>query len=224
MKNRKVCFIVCTNDDTYYNECANYISRLIVPDGFEIDILEIRDAKSMTSGYNEAMNASDASIKVYLHQDTFIVYPYFIEAIVKIFESDPQIGMIGVVGAPKLPVDFVMWHSERIGTTYIDEPIPEESIQSLREYRYELSQGLFDVEAIDGLIMITSQDIPWRDDIITGWDFYDVSQTMEMKKAGFRTVVPTQLYPWCLHDSGILNFRNYEKYRAICENEYSDLI
>ena len=69
MNEKKICFIACVNDIDFFNECLLYIDRLYVPDGFEIDVLSIEEAKSMTSGYNEGMNASDAKYKIYLHQD-----------------------------------------------------------------------------------------------------------------------------------------------------------
>ncbi len=220
MNDRKFTFIICANNDLYFNECTNYIRRLIVPEGYETEILEIRDAVSMTSGYNEAMNASDAKYKIYLHQDVFIVYPFFLDAILKIFDSDEKIGMIGVAGAPRLPDDFVMWHTDRVGITYTDDKLSESDAVELRTKKFEISDGLSEVEAIDGLIMITSADIPWREDILDGWDFYDVSQTFEMKNRGYKTIVPEQHFPWCLHDSGILNFRNYDHYRKICIDTY----
>ena len=78
MNEKKICFIICVNNDTYEQEQMRYLNRLIVPDGYEMEILSIREAKSMTSGYNEGMHASDAKYKVYMHQDVFIVNKNFI--------------------------------------------------------------------------------------------------------------------------------------------------
>ena len=91
MNDKKICFIACVNDNDFFSECLLYISRLVVPDGFEVDVLSIEDAKSMTSGYNEAMNASDAKYKIYLHQDTFITDRFFLCEMVDIFSSDSNL-------------------------------------------------------------------------------------------------------------------------------------
>ena len=77
------------------------------------------------------------------------------------------------------------------------------------------------MDAVDGLLMATSYDIPWRTDLLEGWDFYDVSQSFEFRKKGYKIVVPVQKCPWCLHDDGvILNLWNYDKNRRICMKEY----
>ncbi len=213
----KICFIVCSNNPLFLEECFFYISRLEIPSGFEIETLCVQDAKSMTSGYNEGMRATNAKYKVYLHQDVFIVYKRFLQSVLDIFHSDPSIGMIGMVGSHKMPVDGTMWHGYREGALYGQSPGRGE----YDSYTYRLSDGLYEVEAIDGLMMITSTDISWRQDIFDGWDFYDVSQSFEFQKKGYKVVVPEQYCAWCKHDDGILNLINYEKYRKICISEYS---
>ena len=114
MNQRKVCFIICVNHERYFEECLYYLNHLSIPEGYEIEILSIRDAASMTSGYNEGMKSSDAKYKIYMHQDVFIVNKDFLKNILYVFE-DSSIGMIGMVGSPKLPEDAVMWLDERVG-------------------------------------------------------------------------------------------------------------
>lgn len=224
MNDKKICFIMCVNSQLFYDECIQYIERLVIPDGFELDLITITDAQSMTSGYNEAMQASDAKYKIYMHQDVFIVYPYFLQSVLDIFASDEKIGMIGVVGAEKMSPDGVIWHEWRRGDLYegdIEEWFDDFSYE---DYRYKLEDGLWNVQAIDGLIMITSEDVPWREDIFDGWDYYDVSQSFEMIRAGYKVVVPEQVLPWCLHDDGMLNMKNHDKYRRKCLQEYTDFL
>ena len=83
----KICFILCTNDEQQLDECMMYLSLLHVPDGFSVDVVTVWDAKSMASGYNEGMCSSDAKYKIYLHQDTFIVEPFFLDKLIKIFKK-----------------------------------------------------------------------------------------------------------------------------------------
>ena len=74
MNTRKISFIICVNDETYYSECLFYIDRLRVPDGYEIDVYPVRDASSIYQGYNLAMLQTDAKYKIYMHQDVFLIY------------------------------------------------------------------------------------------------------------------------------------------------------
>lgn len=215
---KKFCFIICANKKYFLDECLFYISLLEVPAGYTVDVISIEDAKSMTAGYNEGMAASDARYKIYLHQDVFILYKGFLQSVLDIFDSDSTIGMIGVVGAPQMSAGGVMWHSIREGQLHGAQPVQVPYI----EYKYQLSDGLHEVQAVDGLLMVTCQDIPWREDIFDGWDFYDVSQSFEFLRRGYRVVVPEQKSPWCLHDSDNINSVHYNHYRALCLNEYKD--
>lgn len=210
----KVAFIICANDDLFVEECIRYIRWLEVPEGMEVEVLEIREAQSMTSGYNEGMNSSNAKYKVYMHQDVFIINKYFISDMLSIFQSDAQIGMLGMVGSPTMPKNGIMWSEERVGM--------ENTEESWEEYRYKPEDGIWDVEAIDGLLMATQVDVPWREDLFDGWDFYDVSQSCEMRQRGYRIVVPVQKHAWYLHDDKlILSLMDYNKYRKIFCQEYN---
>ena len=73
MNEKQFCFIICTNDELFLQECLIYINDLYVPEGFTVDIITIKEAASMAARYNAAMGASDAKYKIYMHQDVFIL-------------------------------------------------------------------------------------------------------------------------------------------------------
>lgn len=217
MNNKKICFISCVNDDKQYEECLLYISNLNIPKGYEIDTISIKEANSMAQGYNEAIKHTDAKYKVYLHQDTFIINKNFIFDILKVFECDNEIGMIGMVGARTMPLNGVWWDSKEIyGQVYGNSSI------EMKNLCFKDIKGIFEeVKVIDGLIMITSKDVKWREDLFDGWHYYDMSQSLEFIKNGFKVVVPNQINPWCLYDYNLVNINNgYEKYREIYLKEY----
>ena len=54
---------MCVNNEMYEEECLYYINHLVIPNGYEIDVISIKEAKSMTEGYNAAMVATDADRK-----------------------------------------------------------------------------------------------------------------------------------------------------------------
>lgn len=215
----KFCFIICTNNDRYLNECLLYLSLLEVPEGYETEVLTIHDAVSMTSGYNEGMNASDARYKIYLHQDTLIVEHNFLQKLLDVFSEDKNIGMVGMVGSPALSKDGVMWHGGRCGDFYRLEEIERIGATGIEK----LKRGVQEVEAADGLLLATREDIPWREDILKGWDFYDVSQCLEFRRAGYRVVVPAQNPSWTIHACGTPAFRHYEENRRIVLENYPEI-
>lgn len=220
MNKNQIAFIICTNDAKYYNECVRYIQDLHVPEGYSTDIICIQEANSMTQGYNAGMQASDAKYKVYLHHDTFILNLNFIYDILNIFQKDESIGLIGVIGTDKLSANANCYMDWSIGN------IQSYDGRSLYEPVYNIQKhkdGYREVTAIDGPIMVTQYDIPWREDFLDGWNFYDISQSLEMRKKGYKVVVPDQATPWCYHDCGVRNMKKYDFYRARMIQEYPEI-
>ena len=210
---KKVCFVICSSDQLYTEECLHYIYHLNVPEGYQIEVLTVEDAKSMASGYNEGMQASNAKYKVYLHQDTFIINRDFIRDFLDVFKKDEQIGMIGMIGSPELPDSGVMWAGKRCGAVYLPGYLGDNLFRPG-------GNGLTEVEAIDGLLMITQYDIPWRADIFDKWDFYDCSQSQEFMRRGYKVVVPALSEPWCMHDSALSLMSAYDGERQKFLQEY----
>lgn len=216
MNDRMFCFIICSNDQLYTQECLYYINHLNVPEGYGVDVLTIEGASSMTSGYNEGMHYSDAKYKVYLHQDVFIINRDFIQNCLQIFQSDERIGIIGNVGAAKLPASGVMWDADRFGKVY--EQHNYETVLLSNDIKN--GKAYMEVETIDGFLIVTQYDIEWREDLFDKWDFYDVSQCMEFIRHGYKVVVPRMNEPWCVHDCGFVNLGNYEEERIKFVKEY----
>ena len=221
MNEHKISFIICCNDDFYIEECYCYLDELVIPEGYEADIVEIRDAVSMTAGYNEGMGMSDAKYKVYMHQDVFIKNKNFLSDILAIFQKDKSIGMIGMVGTPYLSKTGVMWEGIRFGNAYrLQECINKKWIDTF----HTVLTGTLEVEAVDGLLIVTQYDIPWREDLLQRWDFYDVSQSFEFRKVGYKVVVAGQNPEWYIHDCGKPNLSYYYEEREKFLKEYSEFM
>ncbi len=216
MNINKFCFIMCVNDEERALEAIHYIERLHVPEGYEIDVLTVQEAPSLTAGYNEAMKATDAKYKIYMHQDILLVEQDILFRLLEIF-ADESIGMVGVVGVANPPENGMVWYGGNIGKLYFRNMVST-SIQEFDEPAKPYSK----VATIDGIFMATQYDIPWREDIFTGWDFYDASQSIEFYRKGYQVVVPYQEKPWLLHDEGAMNLKNYYTYRKVFVREYRE--
>jgi hypothetical protein len=216
MDSNKICFITCVNNDEYYQECLQYIHRLELPEGYSVETVAICDAVSMAAGLNEAMAKSDAKIKVYLHQDVFIIHKAFLKDIVRIF-ADPDIGLIGVIGSGDIPANGIWWEGRQLfGQVYDSHRGFIEKI-SFQEVNSEIQE----VACVDGLIMITQYDLPWRAELFNNWHFYDLSQSQEFRRQGYKVVIPRQFEPWCIHDCGITRVNNqYQHDRQVFIQEY----
>ena len=209
---------MCSNEITYENECRKFISMLSIPDGYELEVSVIYEARSMTSGYNRGMYLSDAKYKIYIHHDVYLINRNLLYDLLSIF-SDDSIGMVGQVGVKEMPMSGVMWgekgKDKRIGK-WIQNGINKTKLFEGQKYSYPYDE----VVAVDGLFIATQYDIPWREDIFTGFDFYDVSQAFEFRKAGYKVVIPSDNMPWCIHDSKTMSLINYYEYRDVFMKEY----
>lgn len=211
---KKFAFIMCTNNKQYCREALHYIEKLTVPDGYIVEMCVIEDAACMTEGYQRAMMSSQAKYKIYLHQDVMIIEENFLQHLLDIF-ADKEVGMIGMIGSPEMPENSIMWYGERIGCIY------SSSAYHMELYTVgEVMEPYQQVEAVDGLLIATQYDVPWREDLFRKWDFYDISQAFEFRKRGYQIVVPAMKKPWCIHDCRASDFQNYFEERKKFQKEY----
>ncbi|MBA4544511.1 MULTISPECIES: glycosyltransferase family protein [Thermoactinomyces] len=206
--NNKFLFVTCVNDETLYALCVKHIQNLDVPQGYTIELFPVYGAKGMAEGYNRAL-ANDAKYKIYLHQDTFIINPHFLREILTLFQNNPLLGLLGFAGCKTLPSSGFWWEGKELYGKLIGFPGNTYKLEKWKE----VTDAFEAVEAVDGFLMVTQYDVPWRADLFDGFDFYDISQSLEFKKHGFLVGVPKQIEPWSLHyHTNFNNHFDYPKY------------
>ncbi|MCM3128281.1 glycosyltransferase [Paenibacillus provencensis] len=222
LDSNKICFITCVNDEVLYSESLKYIDALDIPHSVVIEKIAIRNADNMLVGYNQAMKETNAKFKVYLHQDTFIVNKSFITEVMSVFGKNEDLGLIGMIGAKKIPVSCKWWE----GKDKYGKVIENSLDGTIRKLEYsEILTDYEEVQAVDGFLMVTQYDILWREDLLDGWHFYDVSQSLEFLHSRYKVGVINQIdRPWCVHDSGALNLTGYEEQRNNFTSYYSKQI
>jgi hypothetical protein len=193
---------------------------LIVPNGYKIELFPIRGVQNICEGYNMALK-NDAKYKIYLHQDAFIINKNFLQDILTIFQSNLSLGLLGLAGCKALPPSGIWWQGEGLVGKLIGYPNMKYTLQNIGEVN-----GLFEpVQAVDGFLMATQYDIPWRSDLFKGFHFYDVSQSKEFARQGYLVGVANQHEPWCihyhLHHNQNFNLSEYTSNQRIFINHYS---
>lgn len=199
----KICFVTNVNDEFLYKEALLYLQNLHLPEGMSAEVVGVREAESMTMGYQQAMLSSDAKYKIYLHQDIFVVNPHILTQLLSIFRSDASIGMVGLAGSGSLSKENPVWWDCQplYGSVY--SKLFDEAIQKDVFGMVPGGEGaVADVAAADGIFLATQYDLPWRTDLFRGWHFYDIAQCREFIEAGYRVVVPHQEEPWVVHACG----------------------
>ena len=216
----KICFITCVNDETYYEESLLYLQNLHLPADLRAEYIAVRNASSMTGGYNAAMQQCDAKYKIYLHQDVFLTNKNFIKTIIELFQANESLGLLGVVGCEKLPPNGIWWNAEKKYGQMVHTCEPE----LLQQKYYGKVKGEYKkVQAGDGVLMATQYDIPWREDLFSSWHFYDISQSFEFQRRGYQVAVPAQTESWIVHATADKPLgEEYHQFRKIFLQEYAD--
>lgn len=220
MNEWKISFIACVNDEAMYAESLLYLRHLEIPEGFEIDFISIRGASSMASGYEEGRRKSDAKYNIYLHQDVLVIQKDILFRLLQCFQKDVKIGLIGLAGAVSLPESLIWWDSpERYINVAHTSPTQAEFLSYIPQHTPTV-----EVKVVDGVLMATQYDIPWRADIFTGWHFYDVSQSFEYRRKGYKIILPEQTDPWIIHctSSKVLSSADYGYWAKVCVEEYGE--
>ena len=215
----KVCFITCVNDEETYAESRLYMEHLAVPVGMQVEFRAVRGAESMAAGYEAARQSSTAKYKIYLHQDVMLLKKDLVQAVVSFFSSHPKAGLLGLAGCVHLPPSLLWWEAREkfIGIA--------QASQFDRMQRPQLPLQSVQVQAVDGVFMAAQYDVPWREDALKGWHFYDISASLEYQKQGLEVWLPEQAEYWLMH----LTKRQplgAEYYTAadICRNLYAGLL
>lgn len=125
-----------------------------------------------------------------------------------------MIGMIGGNEMPKTAVTYLAWNVGRVDCRDADMAYYLSGAPEIKVDSY--------VEAVDGLLIATQYDVPWREDLFHDFDFYDVSQSFEMRRSGYRVLVPYMKEPRVIHDSSFAKLSHYDCNRKICMAEYPE--
>lgn len=211
---KRICFITCVNDERKYEMCLARLKQLLLPENMQAEYIAVRQAKSMCAGYQQAMLMSNAKYKVYLHQDVLILDDSFVLRLLELFTNNKLCGIAGVVGSSNIPKEAVWWQGRMIGA------IVDDWNGEMKDRRYNEAGHACPVMALDGLLLATQYDVPWRTDIFDGWHFYDVSACMEFKRMGYWAATIGQPETSCAHICGRASLNGYNYYRAQFIREY----
>ncbi len=162
----------------------------------------------MAEGYQRAMESSTARYKLYVHQDTYLVHRGLLPELLHLFDTYPRLGMVGVVGATRLPAKAIWWLNNafhcygRLREYFRPGGFPASLYlrrRILHFSRFRSVVGDYQPAAVvDGLFLATQYDLPWANSL-GGFELYDHVQALEFIKAGLEVGIARQEAIWCLH-------------------------
>lgn len=196
----KILFVVQRQNEDNYTACIQSIRDLEIPDGKETEIctwsLTKTDA-SYSQLYNAVIAKNNAKYKIYLPDTTCFVYEKALLDMLKIMESDCEIGMLGVCGAKSLPVSGIWQEAEqKIGRLYALH-----ADGNVSETKYDASEAEYEeVQSISSVIVATQHDLVWKD--VANGGLCSTAQSLEFIRQGYKVIVPAQAQTWCLSMAG----------------------
>lgn len=186
---KKIAVIVARHGEALPADFLMSLRLLQQPQGFTMELVEVEGKAGMAAAYGQAMEASAAKYKVYLDERVRILEPGLLTRIVRLFEKRADLGVLGIAGTKLLPPDGIAFHStRRIGSLRL--------AGEARTVTWGTVLGeAEDVLAVDGFLMATQADLPWREDLFCGAAFFDAAQCLEFRRRGLRTAVLAQDEP-----------------------------
>ena len=203
-----IAFLTLVNNETQYATCLRYLDALQIPAGYSVEKVAVYGATSMAEGYQRAMESSTARYKLYVHQDTYLVHRGLLLELLHLFDTYPRLGMVGVVGATRLPRKAIWWLNNafhcygRLREYFRPGGFPASLYlrdRVLHFSRFRQVVGDYQPAAVvDGLFLATQYDLPWANSL-GGFELYDHVQALEFIKAGLEVGIARQEAIWCLH-------------------------
>ena len=186
---KKIAVIVARQGEALPSEFLMSLRLMEQPAGFTMELVEVEGRAGLAAAYGQAMEASTAKYKIYIDERVRILDSGLFARIVRLFEKRADLGLVGIAGTKILSPDGIAFHStRRIGSLRLAE---EARTVSWGRVLGEAE----DVLAVDGFLMATQVDLPWREDLFHGAAFFDVAQCMEFRRRGLRSAVLGQEEP-----------------------------
>lgn len=177
-----VAFIIYKNNEKIYNELINDLSNINVPQDLSFECVTVEGKDGYSSAYNLGMRESNARIKFYVNENVRILDPNWIMNVIKIFNNNPAIGMIGGSGCVSIPYDGIfIRNNRRAGRVYINN---EEIVWS------QIPSGAYEeVLLVDSGVFATQYDIEYENIDYRDSFFMGAIKAMDFRRINLLSVV-----------------------------------
>ena len=188
----------------------------------KIQIIEIVNTgnRSLTNCYNEILKTAKYNYVVFTHSDLTIETKQWGNKLVKLFDKNPEYGIIGVAGSKNMPVSGQWW--ENRSKMYGRVAHTHDGKTWLSAYSDDLGQDLEEVVIVDGVWFSVHKNRIKKqfNETVEGFHFYDVTfafeNFMENVKVGVTTVVRVN------HQSIGMTNESWEKNRVNFSETYQN--
>lgn len=234
MKPRGASIIIAVwNQLAYTKMCMDYLLKNTVDVPFEIVIVDngsmpetrafvdsIRDKADIhyirnetnlgpIKAINQGLAASKYRYAAVMHNDVIIFECGWLDKMIKVFESDPRIGMAGFAG-----------RKEIYNTGSVNEASLKHNLQN-EDLNEPMKEEVAEVAVLDGLFFMMSEDllniVRGLDEVYGYMHCYDLDISLRSIEAGFKNVV-VNIEAMHVANGGMT--RGQSEYRTIVKDDY----
>ena len=157
MNDKKIA-VIAQFGEAKHSAIRSHLDEINVPQGYEVELIEVPSGGAVAATYQHAMETSDAKYKVYLSSGSILLRPSFFHDMLHLFVQDPSIGVMGLVGTEQLSTTGMLENSAFLKGKFLfsdGNHFDGVNIEKTSE----------DVMVVGGYLIATQYDIPWRKDL-----------------------------------------------------------
>jgi hypothetical protein len=160
----------------------------------KVEIIEyINKGESLTKFYNKALAETKNDIVVFAHDDIIVETKQIANRIVRMFENNPEYGIIGVAGTKYLSNTGRWWDERK--SMYGKVAHTHEGKTWLSEYSPDQDKRLEETIIVDGVFFAVNKNRIKQnfDEAVEGFHFYDVDFSFRNHLEGVKVGVTTEI-------------------------------
>jgi hypothetical protein len=160
----------------------------------KVEIIEyINKGESLTKFYNKALNETKHDIVVFVHDDVIVETKQLVNKIERIFDKNPEYGIVGVAGTKYLSETGRWWDNPK--TMYGKVAHTHEGKTWLSEYSGDQDRRLEETVIVDGVFFAVHKGRIKKqfDESVEGFHFYEVDFCFQNHLEGVKVGVTTEI-------------------------------
>ena len=184
-----ISVVYCTRQSN-----PQHTQHLIKTSGLDkrLEVIEIiNNGESLTKAYNRGLSQATNDIVVFCHDDIEIQTKQWGTKLLKLFNRNPEYGILGVAGTKHLPSSGMWWENKnkmygRVAHTH-------EGKTWLSSYSGDLNQNIEETVVVDGVFFAIDKTKIKKtfNETVEGFHFYDVTFCFENYLEGVKVGVST---------------------------------
>ena len=187
----------------------------------KVEVIEyINNGESLTKFYNKALKETKNDIVVFVHDDVIIETKQLVNKINRIFDKNPEYGIVGIAGTKYLSESGRWWDNPK--NMYGRVAHTHEGKTWLSEYSADQDRRLEETIIVDGVFFAVHKGRIKKqfDESVEGFHFYDVDFCFQNHLEGIRIGVTTEIR--VNHMSIGMTNEKWEANRVIFSEKYKD--